>query len=803
MGTTTFEDGGLVSTEIGQSTNKIRIANGAIYGTIDGGATYFKIFSAKDGIAPALIGNGKLNLENLVLGSADNPSLRLDKMGMTAFLSNGEGVDYSTFVRFDNYGMYGIKNYKRSSSTNDATDATLSDIFVPTDIDSIYENANFGLTWNGFFLNTGDGTGRVSIGTAQDLKMSIKDVNNAWQDRLIIGKLQDGAEPYYGFRIIDDNKNVVLNTDDKGRLYLRHKLYISHFNDEYGTITETKEVDGVEVSYTTDTRLDQTNVALGIVKAYRRNENNGYDQGVEMYDNYSSLDYLTKVFSVKSAVDGYDLKGNLINKKEYFKQFNEEQIATLIDPNENLAIFDNGNLYAKNAWVEGNIRATGGNILGTLSIGKEAGTTGVIKHANNAWSINGDGTAFFNNVNISGTISSAVFEYNKIQTVAGGMAIFPAFLVETSEENEEGTKIYLQNSDIPYELKDAKPNGPEGAIEGNYYICFSEEGFNNQWSLQTKYKIEDFGKEEEKGFYVFVKEKELAIQKEFQAFIFEAEPDAENNNNPKELLGIVINARDSDLYPQKSISIIDLLNPGKQPKLILGYLNQGLFENNEGESDKNIIINKIGNTYGLYCDNVYLKGSLVSETAGAFAGISTSDFIVNEGGEVGEKIIFFAGPSLSKEELKFYVTNSGKLYAKEGYFKGTIEASEIKGCGNDFGLTIRDAKNAIRFLNGENTIFDLTDQKTTFYGLNEIVFSLDLGDRPSIKLYGQEQQDFLLRIERTDEEIEFKYNNETLLAFGPKGAVLNGGRGAGIGLITYFEDAFSEGECIGSNIVII
>jgi hypothetical protein len=42
----------------------------------------------------------------------------------------------------------------------------------------------------------------------------------------------------------------------------------------------------------------------------------------------------------------------------------------LIDPNENLAIFDNGNLYAKNAWIEGNIRATSGT-LGNLDITDE------------------------------------------------------------------------------------------------------------------------------------------------------------------------------------------------------------------------------------------------------------------------------------------------------------------------------------------------------------------------------------------------------------------------------------------------
>ena len=110
-------------------------------------------------------------------------------------------------------------------------------------------------------------------------------------------------------------------------------------------------------------------MTLGIVKAYKRNANGGYDRGEEVHDNYSSLEYLTKILSVKSVVDGYDLKGKLNNNKDYFKQFTQADIDTLIDSNENLAIFDNGNLYAKNAWLEGNIRATSGNILGELLIG--------------------------------------------------------------------------------------------------------------------------------------------------------------------------------------------------------------------------------------------------------------------------------------------------------------------------------------------------------------------------------------------------------------------------------------------------
>ena len=363
-GTISIGQDGIITTESGNTSNKIRIVNGAVYRSTDGGTTYQKVITADGGIDPSMLGNGRLDLTSLTIGSKDNPELAFTANGLTAFRKQDNVVDYSTFVRFDSYGMYGIKNYKRNSSTTDSSNATLNDVFVPTNIDNIYENASYGLTWDGFFLKTGDGTGRVTIGTNQDLRMSIKDINNAWSDRLVIGKIQDGEnEPYYGFRIIDNNENIVLNTDDKGQLYLRHKLYISHFNDEYGTISN-------DDSISIDKKLDQTNVTLGIVKAYKRNANGGYDRGEEVHDNYSSLEYLTKILSVKSVVDGYDLKGKLNNNKDYFRQFTQADIDTLIDSNENLAIFDNGNLYAKNAWIEGSIRATDGYFTGTVTAAK-------------------------------------------------------------------------------------------------------------------------------------------------------------------------------------------------------------------------------------------------------------------------------------------------------------------------------------------------------------------------------------------------------------------------------------------------
>jgi hypothetical protein len=109
--------------------------------------------------------------------------------------------------------------------------------------------------------------------------MSAKNGSDAWQDRLVIGKLQDGnKEAYYGFRILDDKQNIVLNTDDRGQLYLRHKLHISHFNDEYGTVSED--------NVTIEKKLDQTNVTLGIVKAYKRNLIRTHNSNGEVEETY-------------------------------------------------------------------------------------------------------------------------------------------------------------------------------------------------------------------------------------------------------------------------------------------------------------------------------------------------------------------------------------------------------------------------------------------------------------------------------------------------------------------------------------
>ena len=832
---------------------------------------------------------------------------------MTAFRKTNNVVDYSTFVRFDSYGMYGIKGYKRNSSTDDASNANLNDVFIPSDIDSIYENASYGLTWDGFFLKTGDGTGRVTIGTNQDFRMSTKNSSDAWQDRIVIGKLQDSEKEYYGFRIIDADGNKVLNTDDRGQLYLRHKLHISHFNDEYGTVTED--------NITKDKKLDQTNITLGIVKAYKRNENGGYNKGEDLHDNYSSLDYLTKVFSVKSAVDGYDLKGTLKDKKEYFKQFTTEQLSTLIDPNENLAIFDNGNLYAKNAWIEGNIRAISGNILGELKVGEDLnGRTQLIINGNEQgsiytkrkledgsdtypWLINSDGTAYFKNATISGTLSSTIFEYDKVQTVAGAMLIrpgtyakevqlisydkIPIFIKIVLDIDEEYGKTHFPDGgafEIGTEINSLEKFSIITPFELNkinqYYIEYfdyskysnikiyftSLDGkeekevkdfditpiyFDNEPTylrvlISTEEEIDStwtnlriFIEEEERSlFFVFKNPLSTKLGNELYINYFEG-------YNSSYFIEKVITSISQDKYtslglnassqigylPPEAFSVVTFTSEAggdKTARAILGKLNSD-FAPDLPETMKD--------TYGLYCDNVYLRGSIATQNKEKYnAGISTNGEMTTYIGTQLREVVFWAGQYGT--DFEFYVTKEGFLYANQGTFSGEVIASTLRTAtliGNnnlmgeeEYGLTITSERtpeasgqiNAILFKSLENQKYMAINSSQAEYYIPLVVYCqfqntrkspllsvINNEDNQAIGLFGTNDEHlnpntFKLNFTQEGNKVSLNYFEKEVISITEDGAFFSGSSKwtEGTEVLTVFDE---DNKSYGCDIYII
>ena len=187
----------------------------------DGGATWRTAIDG-EGINAGTVYTGTLNTQNIIIGNSDNPSFRWDKTGISAYKKNSdETYDLNTYVRYDQYGLYGIQN----------------NVFNAESIDDIKEKAHFGITWDGFFIkNTYPGGGRVEITSENDFRvMNIPSGETEEQEKIKIGALEwgrngeipiispdeEGAteEPtLYGIRIRNDAGDEVFKTGDDGNL---------------------------------------------------------------------------------------------------------------------------------------------------------------------------------------------------------------------------------------------------------------------------------------------------------------------------------------------------------------------------------------------------------------------------------------------------------------------------------------------------------------------------------------------------------------------------------------------------------
>ena len=815
---------GITITSANNRANVVKLVSSGILVSSDGGNNYTTAITG-DGINAELLLAGTLNTDRLMIGGRSNPNFMWNKLGISSFGTDGNKIDYSSFVRMDQYGIYGIKNYSKDGL--EPENMSINDSFAPTKLKDIVNNPNavFGLTWDGFFLNAANGSGKVTIGTGQDFRMSeFSDDQNRWIDRVVIGRLNNND--YYGFQLRNSKGSVVMETGDTGELYLKRKLRISNFGEQdtiepygwvhngseekkikvnievqvqrkdkegnllfkfdengqkvpdmvestrkevigdkeeiiyfypqytiqkndqgqsevvYQEITEfrsyfyryeTKIENGQEIhlknyysvqdgiqfatEVTTDTwqkgikeQLDR--VTLGIVDIYDRKRDY---QKVDVDGVYNSTNYLTKVFSIKS------------NALLPLEQFTPNSIRQLIDKNENLAIFDNGNLFARNAWIEGEINATKGSITGELEV------SGALKHAQSAggkWQINSDGSASFKDIIISGKIQTSTFEYNNIQTVAGSLMVVSGITIQKIDFSEDEKTVILQldTLSIPKEL--ITDNGVKQEtkiiLAKDHSISYNTDKTMSNGFILTTSKIYigtssnvcveiDLGKNK--------KTKEEVDNCKMIVFMETSEDD--------EKISIVINASsENGVFPKKSISILDICDINQPPRALFGFIDQVFFNNQENkDSIDNTIMSSISGDYGLYCDNVYIKGSLINCTDTYVVGITTED-ILEKISPLGEKeyVTIFAGPAI--DVLNFYVTKEGNLYSNNGYFtngtfSGTIQTSKIIGNGDnsEYALDILGGKTnqkGLRFAGSEQDnameYLALTTSGCFFYG---------------------------------------------------------------------------------------
>ena len=291
-----WNDNGMIITSLSKPNEIVRLVSGGIFLSANGGDTWNAGITG-NGINANHITSGQIDASRIHILSGSFSAFRWDERGINAyrFTRNDQGeaefFNFGEFVRFDQYGIYGMRGNQD---------------FTPESEEEIRNNADFGFTWDGFFLKSNYGNvapdeqGYITIDSENDIQV----IDGQGTERIKIGRL---GQDLFGIRFSDSDGAPVMITDDDGQLFLKQKLFI-----------------GPDISDTYRYRAQ-----IGVIESYTEDGEVTTDDSLKDY---------SKIFSVKD----------------------QENIETV-------AIYDNGLLKADRVELTGTIYATGGKI-GNMTI---------------------------------------------------------------------------------------------------------------------------------------------------------------------------------------------------------------------------------------------------------------------------------------------------------------------------------------------------------------------------------------------------------------------------------------------------
>lgn len=191
--------------------NIIKLSSGMISISDTGGKDWATAISAK-GINIGLMTSGVINTDKIYIGNEKNFSFRWDSVGLNAYTKKIDETtqkeldtyNYGKFVRFDRFGLYGYSK---------------GEVFVPTSINDVQEEADFGLTWNGFFLKSDHSEsdkGRIEISTKNDFQL----FGAEGTERIKIGYLgeDENGHRLYGMRLKNLEGDETVGVDSEGNI---------------------------------------------------------------------------------------------------------------------------------------------------------------------------------------------------------------------------------------------------------------------------------------------------------------------------------------------------------------------------------------------------------------------------------------------------------------------------------------------------------------------------------------------------------------------------------------------------------
>jgi len=395
--------------------------------------------------------------------------------------------------------------------------------------------------------------------------------------------------------------------------------------------------------------------------------------------------------------------------------------------NPSLRLLSNGNVYAKNltlgvgATIEDYIRLgdnvyiwnpetldSGGNVLevrdsnndDVISLDDTGNlTVGDIELRGASSEIWGDSfsitpsLATFTNINVTGTISTAVFTKGHVQSVGGIMMFKPSYKIES----RSGSTLTLDQDfmgavdDYVYVIKEDGTPVP-GIIQidtiSNNVVTLSGLDYNG-----TIVSLIDIGEEDDLVIGVNSTNVTTAYLKPRGFSISE----------------FVLGQTDPEDPTTKYI------DENNNPKVFFGDLDtSGIRFADQAPKTRG---------FGLYSENVFLTGTITTDlSSGKFAGIDTLNgaTATQISGDTS-RIVFWAGATDTTTErvrlAPFQVTENGSIYARRGIFTDAIltdssihgadiYAARIHGTGKsespvkDYGLAFYDTTDGIVFFEG-------------------------------------------------------------------------------------------------------
>lgn len=451
---------GILVQDLTNSANSVKIISRGIKVSSDGGATWLNVIDGT-GINAEALTAGTINTQQIWLMDNDSPSFRWDKAGISAYqFSNDpeEPYDLTTYVRFDKYGLYGIKDDKD---------------YVATSLEDIRDKAHFGITWDGFFIKNSYRDGYVGITSDDDFQVVDTNAERVLTiDVNVIHHISGTSKtidlPYDNIKVdsIVDTTDMTPITNyviEDGIIYIDESVPLPASGYEYQVAyisnPNTIDLGGSGIIEINSIVLNGEEIPE---EDYSFNRDNGVltfnkpvSPGSEVVVNYKlenikigALEFDEDRIPTKYGISIKNYEGETV-----FETSDEGNISITGNINATDGVF-RGTVYARDGEFEGHIRATSGEFPGSVKVGDENENYIVIsgegdtyiassqyaEDSQHGWMINGEGDAVFNNVSVRGAIRTSVFEYSEVQAVGGAFMFRPSDVIDKAEIRMEGDR---------------------------------------------------------------------------------------------------------------------------------------------------------------------------------------------------------------------------------------------------------------------------------------------------------------------------------------------------------------------------